>query len=299
MTPAELDVLVAELDRLVASTWHKLEVGPTRGLKFGEESITDHNLFELDRTSRAVDVYKFEHPEEVRGGADFDLYVGSATQQWVGTRFQAKKLDDGAYQQLGHTVATERQYDVLLRRAAADGVSPFYYFYNGWPGPWPDGVRNKACPKAVTPTRVGNPKGCTHADLEDFGCAAAPAAFVAARHRSPVPRGRLELDDYLAQSRPWSHLFRGPKGRPLDAHGMPVLLGAALGAWADEADDAATRHDPARRPADADFPDDRIHPPRPGLLGELPPWLEAARQGVPRQTGGYRPRAAAVVDVGE
>lgn len=157
MTSAELLQLIGALDDIAASTWHKVERGPARGLKFGEESLTDHNLFELDRLSDAVEVYKFTHPEEAQNGADFDWYVGSDTQRWIGMRFQAKKLDDGGYAELGHRVGAERQYNLLLRQAVSDGVWPFYCFYNGWDGGWPFGVRNRTCraDQPPTPRRLG------------------------------------------------------------------------------------------------------------------------------------------------
>jgi hypothetical protein len=48
MTSAQMLSLITELDVLAAATWHKIKLGPSRGLAFGEESLTDHNLFELD-----------------------------------------------------------------------------------------------------------------------------------------------------------------------------------------------------------------------------------------------------------
>ena len=51
MLVSDLQGLVVHLDTLAASTWHKVAVGPRRGLKFREESLTDHNLFDLDGTA--------------------------------------------------------------------------------------------------------------------------------------------------------------------------------------------------------------------------------------------------------
>lgn len=288
MKTNDILALIKVLDELAASTWHKIERGPERGLRFGEESITDHNLFELDRTSSAVEIYKFNHPQEAVSGADFDWYIGSDSQRWIGLRFQAKKLDDGAYAELGHRVGAARQYDVLLRQAARDGVWPFYCFYNGWSGPWPAGVTNATCPGDHTPGRGGaGTKACFHAHLEHFGCAIAPAYAVAARHMSPNRRGRLELDDYLAQSRPWSHLFRGFDSRDaLPVKGLVRALEELLGQWADWADGSRDDVD-SNAAASVD---------RPRLLGELPAWLNAARRGEAGAVG-YRPRLAAVLDV--
>ena len=204
--------LRTELDDLAATTWHKIEVGPTRGLTFGEESLTDHNLFELDRRCPGVEVYKFNHNEEVHNGADFEWYVGGQSAGWLGMRFQAKKLDDGHYLQLGHRTAGVRQYDLLLRNAHLDNMWPLYCFYNGWEGSWPHGVLNSTCPNKRSPFRLGVQGGCNHAKLEHFGCSLAPADFVAQRHRAEPRSGRLTLDDYLSVSRPWSNIFTHPTG---------------------------------------------------------------------------------------
>lgn len=125
---SQLRAICCELDKIAASTWHKIEVGPTRGLAFGEESITDHNLFELDRACQGVEVYKFNHHEESLNGADFEWYIGGSTVGWIGMRFEAKKLDDGSYLELGHRVRERRQYDLLLGGSATDRMRPLYCF---------------------------------------------------------------------------------------------------------------------------------------------------------------------------
>lgn len=40
MTTFVLASLISHLDSLAVSTWHKVEVGPSRGLMFREESFT-------------------------------------------------------------------------------------------------------------------------------------------------------------------------------------------------------------------------------------------------------------------
>jgi hypothetical protein len=291
---AEIEQLGAELDRLAASTWHKIEVAPTRGLSFGEESITDHNLFDLDQRCVGVDVYKFNHTEEAGNGADFDWYIGDDVAGWIGLRFQAKKLDDGSYLYLGHRVDNEMQYDRLLRSSAADRMWPFYCFYNGWSGSWPAEVRNLTCdhPKNFKPTRAGS-RGCKHADLEDFGCALAPAAYVAQRHSSPPRRGKLELDDYLAHSRPWSHLFGSLVSDPAQPDTAVALnrLISTLRGWIVPGPSADTDHqvfDPGLRHG----------PVGDGRRNDLPDYLLAARAGDPIRTGDDLPRLVAVADLG-
>ena len=189
-----------------------MRVGPRRGLKFREESLTDHNLFELDQRHPGLTVYKFDGREEALNGADFDWWIGSDASGWLGMRFQAKKLDDGSYKELGRWVGSERQYDILLRESRMDGVWPMYCFYNGWDGPWPAAVTNRVCPRNYEPppllkSRTG--RDCGHTKLEHFGCAVAPAPAVARRHRGQRG-GRLELDSYLPASIPWSFLLGIP-----------------------------------------------------------------------------------------
>jgi hypothetical protein len=281
-----------ELDELAVSTWHKVETGPTRGLAFGEESITDHNLFELDRVCQAIEVYKFDHREEALNGADFEWYIGGSAVGWIGMRFQAKKLDDGAYLGLGHRVRRQRQYDQLLRGAAADGMWPLYCFYNGWDGPWPPSIRNAVCPKSVAPTRVGATTGCKHADLEHFGCSLVPAGFVASRHGSPRRVGRLALDTYLGQSRPWSHILERPLpcgSGHVDAGAVLAGVASNLRGWFTPEDEADDRQ--------RDIPVAELgRPESDGRFADLPAWLTAVRGG-DSGGGGYRPRLALVLDL--
>lgn len=280
--------LGVQLDELAATTWHKVEVGPDRGLIFGEESITDHNLFELDYRCPEIEVYKFKHREEARNGADFEWYIGGRSAGWIGMRFQAKKLDDGHYLQLGHRTRGRRQYDVLLQSARVDSMWPFYCFYNGWSGAWPDGVLNLTCPKCLYPRRLALEGGCTHAKLEQFGCAIAPAERVALRHRAEPRAGRLTLDDYLSLSRPWSHLFTSELKRQTGATTTSILddLTRRLESWfrPNDGDHAESKQD--ARPAN--------YPPR---LERLPGWLEAVRDGERfSESRSAPPRVAVVLD---
>jgi hypothetical protein len=105
------------LDDLAAQTWHKIAIEPLRGLTFGEESVTDHNLFELDRLAPEPDVYKFDKFEEPTNGADFEWWVGSSSIRWLGIRFQAEKLDDGSYAQPRGSPSPPEQAKPKMRQA--------------------------------------------------------------------------------------------------------------------------------------------------------------------------------------
>lgn len=280
MTRSRLASLQNHLDELAATTWHKVAVGPLRGLTFGEEGLTDHNLFALDRAHSMLSVYKFDKSEESLNGADFDWWVGSESTGWIGMRFQAKKLSDGIYSELGHYVRGQRQYDLLLREAHGDGMWPFFCFYNGWNDPWPIGTRNLACPRDRTPVPLSEfpRKGegrCTHVALDHFGCAVAPAPAVRDQHRGPR-RERLALEGYLALSVPWSRLF---------------AAAAASEQVGDSADEILTALEGSLRAATARVELDTIYPSR---HLELPGWVRAVIDGE-RDELRYTPRPRVLV----
>lgn len=130
--------LAVHMDELACSTWYKVQVGPRRGIRFDERSLTDHNLFELDREGHdAFQVFKIGLASEAEKAGDLELWIGGSGVGWVGIRLQARVMKDMAYEQLGHEVRGERQYELLLRSSNSDGLWPMYCFYNGWDGPWP------------------------------------------------------------------------------------------------------------------------------------------------------------------
>ncbi|MFF0255976.1 DUF6615 family protein [Micromonospora zamorensis] len=287
-TKEDVRLLVDILNDLAAQTWHKISVGPSRGLAFGEESLTDHNLFELDRLGAPIEVYKFDKTEEPYNGADFEWWIGSDTTRWLGLRFQAKKLDDdGVYAQLGHWVRGRRQYDLLLEQAQRDNVWAFYCFYNGWSGSWPKGVTNAGCKNGRIPAPLGaGDDSCVHAYLEDFGCAIAPAATVARRHQGEPRNGRLVLEEHLRYSQPWSHIFGDRKRHFREPRQIVQELPAQLLGWSIRRTGAASNVGQL-----SGLPDDV------GYHRQLPPWLEARRRGATSQEG-YRPAIAVVFNVG-
>jgi hypothetical protein len=283
--------LVKLLNDLAYQTWDKVLLAPARGLAFNEESLTDHNLFELDRNFAPIEIYKFNKGEEGRNGADFEWWVGGQNIGWIGLRFQAKKLNDGTYDQLGHRVGGGTyQHQLLIAGAMRDRVWPLYCFYNGWPGGWPDGVPTNVCPSGCTPwPRRG---GCSHVTLRQYGCAVAPAQAVVRRYLGrPVP-GRKTLESHLIHSIPWSRLFAAREGG--DASDLVRALPNFLRTWTWEG--AAKISDPALDKKSGLGPTDGIPADR-GLHGNLPVWLQAARNGDVDLTEGYRPRLAAVFEI--
>lgn len=214
-----LDVgeLVRQMDELAELTWDRVAYAE-QGFSFREDSITEHNLFELARRHPQLLVQRFNGTEEAANGADWEWWVGGRRQGWVGLRIQAKKLAaDCTYHEISHTTAhRQRQYDVLINSCLEDGakfaapILPLYCFYNGWNGPdgmdpaWPENTQNSACPNGILPP------DCTHVpNIRHFGCAISSALDVAAVHQGPHG-SRTTLNGHLTRSRPWSYLFHPP-----------------------------------------------------------------------------------------
>lgn len=239
-----IDALVKRMDELADLTWERVAFAD-RGFSFREDSITEHNLFELARHHPQLRVQRFNGAEEAVNGADWEWWVGGPGQGWVGLRIQAKKLAiDGTYHEISHTTAhRRRQYDVLINSCFEDQekyavpILPLYCFYNGWNGQsgldptWPENTKNAACPKEFFPP------DCTHVpNIRSFGCAISSALDVVAVHQGP--RGsRTTLNGHLARSRPWSHLFykRKPPGAPAGIGTRPLNVADTVlsqaGAW--------------------------------------------------------------------
>lgn len=296
-SPSRQATVRGVLDELAAMTWHRIAEGPACGFPFREESITDHNLFDLRARVPEIEAYKFSNREESSNGADFEWWIGSEGSGWIGVRFQAKKLDDRAYPRLGHRVENSgrRQYDLLLDQASHDGVWAFYCFYNGWNGSWPEEVPNATCPNGRTPAPCGtNPSGaCAHASLEDFGCAVSPAAVVAWLHGDGQRRGGSQLEAHLGFSRPWSHFFGDRRYQaPESSAWDPRAISQRLREWVtSSAADAEIAFDPDRP---------RGAPASGGVHQSLPWWLQARRDGA-SQLGddGRRPSVAVIFDLSD
>lgn len=206
MSSVDANRLAIDLDLLALETWQKVYVGPMNGLGFREESITEHNLFWLSERHPDLRIRKFGTKEERRNGADWEWWLGSPAEGWIGVRFQAKKLTDGRYLEIGYRAALEERVqcqvlvDEVHNQAQGRALFPFYCFYNGWDhtSGWPTGVDwTIGC---------SQPANCANVpDVRVFGCAIAPADRVLDVLTShPKPR---EASSYLPLQRPWSWLI--------------------------------------------------------------------------------------------
>lgn len=219
-TVLDVDALVRQMDKLAQLTWERVAFAE-QGFSFREDSITEHNLFELARRHPQLLVQRFNATEEAANGADWEWWIGGPRQGWVGIRVQAKKMSpDGTYHEISHMTGhrqRQRQYDVLINSCLEDEarfaapILPLYCFYNGWNGlgrmdpEWPDDTQNAACPNGYLPPE------CSHIpNIRYFGCAISSALDVAAVHQGPHG-SRTTLNGHLTRSRPWSHLFHRPE----------------------------------------------------------------------------------------
>lgn len=221
MPSVDATQLAADLDVLALETWQKVYLGPVNRLGFREESITEHNLFWLSQQHPNLKIRKFGTSEERRNGADWEWWLGSPTDGWVGIRFQAKKLSNGRYLEIGYRAELEEriQCQVLVEevrnQAQGRALFPFYCFYNGWDDAsgWPAGVE--------WTIECSQPANCKNVpDVRVFGCAVAPAQEVLdvlTSHARP-----REASSYLPLQRPWSWLTR-PTRRTVATSASEVL----------------------------------------------------------------------------
>ncbi len=236
--------LAKDLDRLANETWEKITLGDPWGLKFREDSVTDHNLFDLARKHPRLLVDKHSGRREKRSGADWEWWVGSDPLGWVVLRIQAKRLHGFNFSMLDHDgeLDHEKQYETLIRQCLGrPGHYPFHVFYSGWADAagkpaWPSDACWNVCPAGV------RPPDCGHAAVGDFGCSVVASSTVAALASSGNPK-RHYAPEHLSSSVPWSYLFRlataktaGVSVKDLDELHAPwvqTLISERTGDWLD------------------------------------------------------------------
>ncbi|MBY8863897.1 hypothetical protein K7711_46060 [Nocardia sp. CA2R105] len=162
-------------------------------------------------------------------GADWEWWVGSASDGWLCLRIQAKRINASGYPMLDHPgfEDNDHQYDTLIEACRDPHFLPYHVFYNGWERTRfqaPDGARadslalesNPFFPHAEPPpfltadvdphrrpeVRMVRPNG--H-EPEWWGCAAISTYRVAELHSAPKKRNYAPR--YLAHAMPWSRLF--------------------------------------------------------------------------------------------
>jgi len=127
--------LIRDMDQLALATWNKIELSDRAGLRFGEESITDHNLLTLALGHPDLIVHRYSQNREHKVGADWEWWIGSDPTGWLCLRIQAKKVKGTVYPELAYPgdADEEYQYDTLIRSCnPRRGEHPLHVFYNGW-----------------------------------------------------------------------------------------------------------------------------------------------------------------------
>jgi hypothetical protein len=215
--------LTVLLDQLARRTWERVHLGPASNMPFREDGLTDENLFILRSRHPWLYCYKFKSGEEASIGADWEWWIGSDDEGWVGLRIQAKKLTGNLYREVAYQSRRQDriQCQVLIDECESDSVGkaiyPLYCFYNGWDRAlgWPSDAdwtinckRKPECP--------------TVPDLTIFGCALADAHQVLECLRSSAKPHALGT--LLPLQRPWSWMFRSKFTHARDVVGLQDSL---------------------------------------------------------------------------
>lgn len=186
-----LEGLAVETESLIDDA-HKLE------MRYGETSITDHNLLKIRRANLAnIRVFHVPQPKERDFGYDWEWWLRVGARPWTVLFVQAKKLNpkSGRYDSLNHRVrgTNKLQIELLWDHASQFGGIPLYSFYNG---PRPS-VDTWNCD--------------LHRDDHQFGCSLVPLHIVRAfiksgrRQRSPHTDKHLDFERLHDNDRaiPW------------------------------------------------------------------------------------------------
>lgn len=213
--PLHKERLRSDLNRLAELTWKKIETGDRSGLAFREDSITDHNLWELSQAHPDLHVYRYNQAQERTSGADWEWWIGSHQDGWLCLRIQAKRVYGSSYPELVHAGRGDDdfQYDTLIDSCDEKrGEYPIHVFYNGWQHGrfksgtyWAAPAAWRACPNGR------GPDACSHASPQHYGCAIASSHAVKRAHEGGKRNTRL-VQKHLSNALPWSYLL----GYPLD-----------------------------------------------------------------------------------
>lgn len=225
-----------DMDRLAVDTWRKIETGDRQGIRFREDSLTDHNLWTLARDHPGLNVYQFSQREERKTGADWEWWIGADSTGWICLRIQAKRNYGKSYPQLDHPGNNDDdfQYDTLINSCGRDGEYPLHVLYNGWhqyafgaDNGWPENASWLACAGGLRPPK------CRHAHPMHYGCAVVSSFAVRAVH-SRGGKDRRMVAPHVSNARPWSYLFGrvSPFGR-FKADDREPHVGLATDEWLD------------------------------------------------------------------
>lgn len=171
-----------------SSVFDSYQRGRSTGLVPWETSFTDFLLLSIATAHpREVIAHRFDGRSEATTGADWEWWFRTPT-GIEGLRVQAKRRNPrtGDYG-IRKSVHNQLQVDLLIQRAVARGVEPFYCLYG-------DRV-------ASGPDSTATPGPCPHGPFDPtlWGASLVPAGVVATR----VRRGGRRQPDLLGDGRPW------------------------------------------------------------------------------------------------
>jgi hypothetical protein len=115
--------------------WREIDEADRAGLSYGEETITETILLELNRNhSVNVRIKAFsKQVEEPKNGSDWEWWIGKKG-QWLGMRIQAKKIK--LPNEIFHRLQTyktksmsDTQINTLIKVAQNDRLNPAYCLY--------------------------------------------------------------------------------------------------------------------------------------------------------------------------
>ena len=127
--------LMTNLEELAEDTWDRLRDAKALSVRFGEETITDLMMLEIQRQALpSIVVDPTSKRNESLSGTDFELWMGSDQAGWVRLAVQAKKLHLASdnYHGFNHKVgqAKTRQIKLLEAYAQTNDAVPLYCLYN-------------------------------------------------------------------------------------------------------------------------------------------------------------------------
>ncbi|MET8838036.1 DUF6615 family protein [Micromonospora sp. NPDC004540] len=232
-----MGALRRDMNDLAVETWRKIETGDAQGLTFGENSLTDHNLWTLAQKHPGLNVHRFSQNREKETGADWEWWIGSMAQGWLCLRVQAKRAYRRTYPELDHAGNgdDDYQYDTLINSCnVMTGEYPLHVFYNGWKrkyfghdSGWAAPAKWRACSGNAEPGK------CWHAHPVHYGCAVASSFAVKAVHDLHGSNRRM-VTAHLSWALPWSYLFgRSCLGRRVRTDAAEPKVATGTPEWLD------------------------------------------------------------------
>jgi len=177
-------------------TWDKLAIAKSVGHQISEQAFTDFNLLEMKiRHPKEVTIKTFSSREESCTGADWELWIRSKKNSWVGFRIQAKviNLSTDKYECLHYRSKSKKdsslQSEKLIHSAfrSQHKLFPIYCLYSFW--------EHSNYPKFYKYT-------CSKGSAEHFGCSFVDAFTILELEND----GTKHIKDIFPFMSPWSDL---------------------------------------------------------------------------------------------